>query len=97
MLEPVDIDLPDAEATAQLARRLAPALAGGGVVYLEGDLGSGKTSFARALLRALGASERVKSPTSCPRSRSGTSICTASPTPASWNGWVWMRSTRRHP
>ena len=63
MLEPVAIDLPDAAATVRLAQRLAPALAGGGVVYLEGDLGSGKTTFARALLRALGASERVKSPT----------------------------------
>ena len=63
MLEPVLIDLPDEAATAGLAQRLAPALASGGVVYLEGDLGSGKTTFARALLRALGAGERVKSPT----------------------------------
>ena len=63
MREPVNIDLPDAEATAQLARRLAPALAAGGVVYLQGELGVGKTSFARALLRALGAGERIKSPT----------------------------------
>ncbi len=63
MLEPVLIDLPDEAATARLAQRLAPALASGGVVYLEGDLGSGKTTFARALLRALGASARVKSPT----------------------------------
>lgn len=63
MLEPVLIDLPDEAATARLAQRLAPALAAGGVVYLEGDLGSGKTTFARALLRALGVTDRVKSPT----------------------------------
>lgn len=46
-----------------LARRLAPAVRDGGVVYLRGELGAGKTTFARALLRALGVGERVKSPT----------------------------------
>ncbi|HEX7326874.1 MAG TPA: tRNA (adenosine(37)-N6)-threonylcarbamoyltransferase complex ATPase subunit type 1 TsaE [Rhodanobacteraceae bacterium] len=55
--------LPDEAATVALARRLAPALAQGGVVYLRGELGAGKTTFARALLRALGVGERVKSPT----------------------------------
>ncbi|WHZ20746.1 MAG: tRNA threonylcarbamoyladenosine biosynthesis protein TsaE [Rhodanobacteraceae bacterium] len=55
--------LPDEAATAKLAQRLAPALLEGGVVYLSGELGAGKTTFARALLRALGVGERVKSPT----------------------------------
>lgn len=55
--------LPDEEATAALARRLAGALDGGLVVYLHGDLGAGKTSFARALLGAAGVGERIKSPT----------------------------------
>ena len=43
-----------------LARELTPA----DVVYLEGDLGAGKTAFARGVARGLGAAERdVASPT----------------------------------
>lgn len=55
--------LPGEAATAALARRLAPSLAQGAVVYLRGELGAGKTTFARALLRALGVTGPVKSPT----------------------------------
>lgn len=57
------VELPDEAATIALARQLAPALRQGGVVYLRGELGAGKTTFARALLRAMGVGERVKSPT----------------------------------
>lgn len=46
-----------------LAARLAPAVRDGAVIYLVGELGAGKTTFARALLGALGVGERVKSPT----------------------------------
>lgn len=46
-----------------LAARLAPAVRGGGTLYLRGELGAGKTTLARALLRALGVGERIKSPT----------------------------------
>ena len=53
----------DERAMTDLARRLAAAAGHGGIVYLEGDLGAGKTTFARALLGALGVGERIKSPT----------------------------------
>jgi tRNA threonylcarbamoyladenosine biosynthesis protein TsaE len=58
-------DLPalDEAALAACAARLAAALHEGGVIHLVGELGAGKTTFARALLRALGAEGRIKSPT----------------------------------
>ena len=56
-------DLPDEAATVALATRVAEAMHEGAVVYLHGPLGAGKTSFARALLTALGVGERIKSPT----------------------------------
>lgn len=60
----ITIDLPDEAATAALARHLAPALRFGDVIALHGDLGAGKTAFARALIRALaGTDEEVPSPT----------------------------------
>lgn len=59
------VALADLDATAKLAAALAPLLRAGDVVALEGDLGAGKTAFARALIRELTGSgdEEVPSPT----------------------------------
>jgi tRNA threonylcarbamoyladenosine biosynthesis protein TsaE len=54
--------LPSEADTLALGAALAPCLRGGMVVYLSGELGAGKTTLARGILRALGHSGRVKSP-----------------------------------
>ena len=55
--------LADDAATQALAGRIAALARRGDVILLEGGLGSGKTSFARGFLRALGVEEEVPSPT----------------------------------
>jgi hypothetical protein len=57
------LSLPDAAATEALGARIARGLRVGDAVALAGDLGAGKTTLARALLRALGVSGAVPSPT----------------------------------
>ncbi|MCP5279904.1 MAG: tRNA (adenosine(37)-N6)-threonylcarbamoyltransferase complex ATPase subunit type 1 TsaE [Thiobacillus sp.] len=57
------MDLDGESATLALGARLGQALAPGLCVWLEGDLGAGKTTLARGLLRGLGFPGRVKSPT----------------------------------
>jgi len=57
------LSLPDEAATLRLGEALAAGATKGLVLHLNGELGSGKTTLARGLIRALGHSGRVKSPT----------------------------------
>ena len=57
------IDLASEAATVALARGLAAVLRPGDTVALAGDLGAGKSTFARALIHALGWAGEVPSPT----------------------------------
>ncbi len=57
------ITLPDLTATEALGTRIAGRLQIGDTMALKGDLGAGKTTLARAILRALTVAESVPSPT----------------------------------
>jgi tRNA threonylcarbamoyladenosine biosynthesis protein TsaE len=57
------LNLPDEAATLRLGAGLAAGIAPGRVLHLSGELGAGKTTVVRGLLRALGYEGRVKSPT----------------------------------
>jgi tRNA threonylcarbamoyladenosine biosynthesis protein TsaE len=57
------VDLPNETATAALAARIAAVAAAGDIIALKGDLGTGKTAFARAFIRARGNHDEVPSPT----------------------------------
>lgn len=60
----LSFSLPSEQATAAFARRLAPRLKAGDVILLDGQIGAGKTHFARALIQArLAQPEDVPSPT----------------------------------
>ena len=60
---PIEIFLPDADATASLAQALAQTRPMHAIVHLHGELGAGKSTLARAWLRALGVTGAIRSPT----------------------------------
>ena len=59
----LDAHLSAEDGTLALGHALAPCLQAGLVVYLRGELGAGKTTLVRGVLRGLGYEGRVKSPT----------------------------------
>ena len=59
----IKIVAPDEEAMLALGSHLSQLLKGSGAVFIRGQLGAGKTTLCRGLLRAMGHSAAVKSPT----------------------------------
>lgn len=59
----MEISVHSTEETKKLAERLADDIKPGDILALFGDLGSGKTTFTGFLVKALGFSDRVQSPT----------------------------------
>ncbi|MCB5187541.1 tRNA (adenosine(37)-N6)-threonylcarbamoyltransferase complex ATPase subunit type 1 TsaE [Methylobacillus caricis] len=63
MAQDFTLTLPDEAATLAFGEKLARVLEPGLNLYLHGDLGAGKTTLVRGILRALGHAGKVKSPT----------------------------------
>lgn len=57
------LDLPNLQATEQLAKDISLVTGPGDIIKLKGPIGAGKTSFVRSLIGALGVLEEVPSPT----------------------------------
>lgn len=62
-MNPIRASLADEQATRAFGAALAPLLPGRATVFLQGNLGAGKTTLVRALLRAAGHDGPVRSPT----------------------------------
>ena len=63
MMFDTNYDLKDEGETLRLAENMAGYLCPGMNLYLKGELGAGKTTFVRGLLRGLNYRDKVKSPT----------------------------------
>ena len=59
----IALDLPNETATSDLAARIAALAEPADVIALKGELGTGKTAFARAFIRARGECDDIPSPT----------------------------------
>lgn len=59
----VTLDLPDEKASEHFATRLALCLTPPLIITFNGDLGAGKTTIVRAMLKSLGEQSAIKSPT----------------------------------
>jgi tRNA threonylcarbamoyladenosine biosynthesis protein TsaE len=59
----LELKLPKPESTLRLGEALAAGASPGTVLFISGDLGAGKTTLVRGLLRGLGYRGRAKSPT----------------------------------
>ncbi len=57
------IDLPTSSASVLFATRLAACLTSPLIITFRGEIGAGKTTLIRAMLRALGVTSAIKSPT----------------------------------
>lgn len=62
-MDDITLTLPDEAATIAAGQRLAQGLLPGISIWLQGDLGAGKTTLVRGVLRGLGFEGKVKSPT----------------------------------
>ncbi|KTC19760.1 tRNA threonylcarbamoyladenosine biosynthesis protein TsaE [Pseudomonas putida] len=59
----VTLFMADEAAMCEFGARIAQVTKGHGVIFLEGDLGAGKTTLSRGIIRGLGHTGAVKSPT----------------------------------